>query len=231
MRIRIGICDDDSKDLEYVKSLVTKYDPSFELFEFQSAENLLRSIKKQQLDIIFLDIRMDGINGFQAAKKLSETHHPPLIIFVTNSIKHSFRGYEVSAFRYLPKPIDYEMFANYLSAAIAKIIPQKIPISVDSKTHIISVFDIIYVESSGHNLIIYTTKEKFISRMRLIDAEAILPKNLFAKPHKSYLVNLGFVYIIETEEVVLASKQKIPLARGRKGDFERALDTFVRSTL
>lgn len=194
---------------------------------FQSAEGLLNGTKKEIYDIILLDIEMDGMNGFSAAKKLVKMQNPPLIIFVTNSGEYTYRGYEV-AFRYLPKPVSYAILAGVLSAAIAKITSQKFTITTDGRSYVLPINDILYFETFGHNLIVHTTKNDFECRMKLNEVEALLPGNSFATSHKGYLVNLDYVDTVGENELSLTFDVKIPISRRRKQEFEQALFRFVR---
>ena len=148
-------------------------------------------------------------------------------MFVTNSGEYTYLGYEV-AFRYLPKPVDYAVLSEVLSAAIAKIAPQKFAIIADGRSHIIPIDNILYFEVFGHRLIVHTKKSEFECRMNLSEIEAALPGNTFAKPHKSYLVNLDSVNTVGEKELTLTGDMRIPISRRRKQEFEQALYRFVR---
>jgi len=137
--MHIAICDDEKNELLHLRALVNKYDSSIEVSLFPSAESLLAELKKRQYDIILLDIVMDGINGYAAAEKLAGMQNPPLVIFVTNSGEYTLRGYEVAAFRYLTKPVSYAVLVKALSAAIAKISPQKFTITAGGCDYVIPI--------------------------------------------------------------------------------------------
>ena len=226
--MHIAICDDEQKELLHLKTLVNKYDSGIDVSLFSSAESMLNGIKKRCSDIILLDIEMEGMNGFAAAKELADMKNPPLVIFVTNSGEYTYRGYEVDAFRYLPKPVSYEVLAQDLSAAIAKVSSQKFAFKVDGCSHVIPINDILYFETSGHNLITHTKMTEFECRMNLSDAEISLPGNAFASPYKGYLVNLDHVGTVDKKDITLTNGVKVPLSRGRKKEFEQALFRFVR---
>jgi len=211
----------------YLQALVKKYDSSVGVSLFTSAEGLLEAIKRLSIDIILLDIEMDGMNGFTAAKKLVSMQNPPLVIFVTNSGEYTYRGYEV-AFRYLPKPVSYAVLADVLSAAVARITSQKFTIISDGRSYVIPINDILYFETFGHSLIVHTMKNDFECRMKLSEAEALLPGNSFASSHKGYLVNLDYVDTVEDNELSLTLNVRIPISRRRKQEFEQALFRFVR---
>ena len=225
--MHIAICDDERKERLYLQSLISRFDSSIKTSLYESAEEMFDGLQTQKCDIILLDIEMNGMNGFDAAKELASTENPPLIIFITNSDEYTHRGYEV-AFRYLPKPVEYEELSKYIAAAAAKIAPQKITVLADGRTHVLAINDIMYFETFGHNLAVHTKKEKIETRMKLSDAEAMLPNHFFAAPHKGYLVNLEFVDKSEAKELVLTNKIRIPLSRRRKRDFEQSLYKYVR---
>jgi len=225
--MRIAICDDEQRELLHLQELVKKYDTCIDVSLFSSAESLLDSMKSQQYDIILLDIEMGGLDGFTAAKKLVEMQNPPLIVFVTNSSEYTYRGYEV-AFRYLPKPVNFSVLSEVLSAANAKIAPYRFTINTEGYSHIIPINEIFYFESFGHSLVVHTKTNEFDCRMKLSAVEALLPGNTFAAPHKSYLVNLYYVNTTGQNDLLLINKTRIPISRRCKQEFEKALFRFVR---
>jgi len=225
--MRIAICDDEQSEIMHLQALLGRYDSKINVSAYPSAETLLDSARKSDYEIVLLDIEMDGMNGFSAAKKLQNLSNPPLIIFITNSSEYTYRGYEV-AFRYLPKPVSYETLSEVLSTAITHISPQKLTITESERTYIISIKDILYFESSGHNLIVHTINNVYEYKMKLSEAEALLPPNIFAVPHKGYLVNLDYVDSLEPDKLMLTSNGKIPVSRRQRKVFEQALSGFVR---
>jgi DNA-binding LytR/AlgR family response regulator len=221
------ICDDESRELSHLQGLVKEYDVNIEVALFLSSENLLDGANKQQFDIVLLDIEMDGLNGFAAAKMLIDMQNPPLIVFVTNSGEYTYRGYEV-AFRYLPKPVCLSILSDALTAAYAKIAPYKFTINSNGCSFVVPINEIFYFESFGHRTIVHTKENTYDCRMKLSEAEALLPDNTFAAPHKSYLVNLDFVDTIRENEISISGEIRIPVSRRYKQQFEGALFRFVR---
>lgn len=225
--MRIAICDDEQKELLYLQNLVKKHDAYADILLFLSAESMLNSMENQQCDLVLLDIEMDEINGFAAAKKLVGMHNPPLIVFVTNSREYTYRGYEV-AFRYLLKPVNYSTLSDVLSAAKARVEPYKLKLSTNGYSHIISIYEISHFESFGHNLVVHTKASEFTCKMKMSEVEALLPDDTFAAPHKSYLVNLDFVNTIGENELSLIGEIRIPISRRYKQQFENTVFKFVR---
>ena len=226
--MHIAICDDELRELLHLQALLQKYDARIDISLFQSAENMFEGIKKLPCDLVFLDIEMQGLNGFDAAKRLRGMTNPPLILFVTNSGEYTYRGYEVEAFRYLPKPVSYDILSENLSAAIAKLSPHKFTITSEGRSYVVPVNEILYFEVFNHKVVIHTKKSDFECRMKLSEVEKSLPRNIFAKPHKSFLVNLDFIDTVEENVLSIIGNIQIPISRRRKQEFEQSLFRFVR---
>jgi len=228
--MRIAICDDEQKELTHLQSLIRKYDANIDVSLYISAEGVLSGLNNQPVDIVLLDIEMDGMNGFTAAEKITAMQYPPLVIFITNSSKYTHRGYAV-AFRYLPKPVSYTDLSDALSAAIHKISPQKFCIEIDGHQIVLRVSDILYFESYGHVVVIHTKSKNLEYRTKLCEIESSLPGNTFASPHKSYLVNLDNIDMVNNKGISLTGCNVcIPVSRRRKQEFEHALYRFIRGS-
>jgi DNA-binding LytR/AlgR family response regulator len=225
--MRIAICDDEQKELDYLQSLVNSFDASIDISLHPSAESLMEEMNITPYDIILLDIELDGMNGYDAALEIVKRQNPPLIVLVTNSGEYTLRGYKV-AFSYVRKPVSFDELAAVLSAAIERIMPQKLTIAVHGHSHVLSINDIIYFEMHGHRLMVYTKTISLECRMRLSELEAILPNHVFAKPHKGYLVNLDYVNLVGENAISLTDNVPIPLSRRYRQSFEQALFRFVR---
>ena len=139
----IAICDDEIKDLNIIKNYVSKYNSSFSIFCFISSTELLQSINTHSFDLIFLDIEMDTLNGYETAKIIRNQNNKTIIVFTTNSLDYTIRGYGI-AFRYLPKPISYQLFCKTMSQVEKIIFPQKIEICTSDNMLIVNISDIIY---------------------------------------------------------------------------------------
>lgn len=227
--MKIAICDDDKKDVQTICDHIEKFDSSIESKSFGSAEELLEALDGEFFCLIFLDIQMKLLNGFDAAKIIVEkfAESPPLIVFTTMSSKYTIQGYEV-AFRYLMKPIKYEQFSAVLSAAQKKIMPKKLQVKHEGKTIIIPVNEILYCEVFGHNTKIHTENYSYEIRSPLKSIEEALQGGGFAKPHGSYLVNLDQVVSANQTAIVLKNGLSMKISRYRRDEFLKALHNFLR---
>lgn len=227
--MRIAICDDEQEQRILMKQYAKQYDQSLQVDIYESALDLLLSAERISYDIVFMDIEMPPPNGFEVATALRKKSNPPLVIFVTKSNSYTIQGYGI-AFRYLPKPVAYETFSAVLTLAIKEREPVKISFMCDGTYKILSVKDIVYCETFDHNVTVHTRETEFTARMTLAELVAKLPSEDFAQPHKSYLINLGFVQCVETDNVELAwatNTVGIPLSKGKRKIFVRQIGDYI----
>lgn len=225
--MRIGICDDEQHDLTLLENYIHEFDESLEVMAFLSSSALIQAFDQYFFDLVFLDIEMGTPNGFQIAQILMSKADAPLIIFVTNSNDYTIRGYEV-AFRYVKKPIVYETFCAAITAARDRITPQKISFIENGNTVILSIKDICYIEAFNYKATFHTVCGEYHTRMSLKNLEETLFACSFARPHKSYLVNLNFVNNAAVKEITMVDDTKIPIGRNHKKAFEQVLQQFIR---
>ena len=225
--MHIAICDDDQKDLLQLKELVQEYNPNIDISTYESAQKLLDGFRENQCDIVLLDIMMEGVNGIDAAKMLTEAEYPPLVIFITNDKDCASDVYGI-AYQFLCKPVCYAKLEEILTEAIAKISPNKIMITVDKLSHIIPVKEILCIESNDRNISIHKTENNLDCKMTLAEIENMLPENVFFSPHKGYLVNLEHVDCVDNTLILLKDGSFTPISRRRKQEFNNALNRYIR---
>lgn len=225
--LKIAICDDEAADLQHLKELVEACDRSLDITTFSTAKALYEGFQATFYDLIFLDIEMEPPTGYEVACQLMEQQDKPLIVFVTNSSEYTIRGYGV-AFRYLPKPITYDVVATVMTAALEQLTPKKIAIQVDGITQLLSLRDIGYIEVRDHRIHYHTAEQEWICRGNLKLVERTVSGAAFSKPHSSFLVNLEQVAYMTDSDVVLTDGTAIPVSKRNKKGFEEALAQFVR---
>ncbi len=106
--IRVLICDDEPLALDRMRRMIEKVPATLCVGEAENGQDLLRLIPELQPDLILLDIRMPGMDGLQAASRLSESENPPAIIFCTAYDEHAIEAFKVNAVDYLLKPVRQE---------------------------------------------------------------------------------------------------------------------------
>ena len=224
----IAVCDDDKNDLNIVLSLLHQYDHSkrLKIDSFFSAKALLEKCQIKNYDIAILDIEMESPNGYEAAEKLVAQPAPPLIIFVTNSLEYTIRGYGV-AFRYLPKPIDLLSLSKAMDSAIREITSNRFLFFLEGTSCVLRIEEIYYIESFGHQIVLHTQSNDFSMRSTLINIISQLPQGRFGFPHQSYIVNLQHIRTASQKEIHLTNGKIIPISRRKQQEFERQFHQYL----
>jgi two-component system, LytTR family, response regulator len=229
-KIKSIVVDDE----EYARSGLVSMLSEFEDIEVIAAcENGLEAITKineLKPDIVFLDIQMPHIDGFEVIELLG--NEIPGIIFVTAFDEYAGRAFEANAIDYLLKPVNpkrleqsilklrtsmdlnqpavLQMLENHKDAQkeISRILVRD-----GQKIHVIAVEEIIYFEAQDDYVAIRTEKEVYLKLERLSKLENQLAKN-FGRIHRSYLVNLDYVQYIQDQKLaVLRNGSKLPVSR------------------
>lgn len=227
--MRIAICDDDKADLHALQKAVSIFDQcgTLDICAFSSAAELYKSEMAKNFDIAILDIEMPPPNGYDIAKQLVETGSAPIIIFLTNSMSYTLRGYGI-AFRYLTKPIDQTQLNNALSAAVKACSAKRFIFSVDGSSHVIRMEDIYFFEVFNHHTILHTIDQAYTFRATLKDIMTDLPMGYFGAPHQSYIVNFNHVKTAMAKEIHLTNGAVIPIARRKQQEFEKQFRMYLR---
>lgn len=233
--MRIAVCDDENTCLvELVNSIQRKY-KSLDLIidTFSSGEALVAHYKKNRspFDIVLLDIEMGRMDGLEAASALSNYTPTPIIIFITSHDELACAGYEVSAFRFLTKPVNENKLVEAIEAAQNRIRKTKaILVRNSNGEYVIPIDFIMYIEAQNQQVLIVTEKEKLTQRGSIGTYENELINEGFYLVHRSYLVNLRFVKGFDKQEILLADDKTLPLSRLRFKDFSQKFHDFIRRT-
>ncbi len=233
--MRIAICDDERKTAQHLAELVQKEYPAAEVILYASGSELL--LADGHMDILFLDIQMDGKNGMETARELRRRKSRAVIVFITALEEYVFEAFDVAAFNYLVKPFDENRFIQVLQSAVEKCnersampskmteVSEKSPlkyITVKSgHAHIkIQTDDIIYAEIFDRKILIHKADGDVEYYGRMSELEKMLDNIAcgdFFRPHRAYLINLKYVkkYNITNiwigKEIVIMAKKNYPL--------------------
>lgn len=226
--MHIAICDDDKNDLNTLVALVREYDFSntMTISSFSSARALYHCAENASIDIAILDIEMEAPNGYEIALKLINRENSPIIIFVTNSMEYTMRGYGV-AHRYLAKPLVKHLFWEALDTAIMKIKANRFTFVIDGCSQITRIEDIYYFEIFNHAAVIHTGKSEYTFRTSLKEIATQLPPGVFGSPHQSYLVNFNYIKSAHTNGIILTNGVHIPVSRRKLKPFQEDFHLFL----
>lgn len=211
---------DDEPAAHYVLANYIKQNPALELvFEGYNGIEAQEYLKTNSPDLMFLDIDMPEITGIDMLKKLAK---PPRTILTTAYSEFALESYEYGVIDYLLKPIFYPRFLKAINrffelAGPAEIIDDELPevtgniiVKVDSENVTIDVNSILYAQSYGNYVKIFTQKRNYLATITTNDLEKCLPSNLFMRAHKSFIIALDKVEEVKKDHVVI-KRTPIPI--------------------
>lgn len=234
---KIAICDDNELQREILAELLREYfrriHHSVELVEYDSGETLAADMDDGDLgvELIFLDIYMDGMNGIDTAKRLRELNCSAEIVFLTASAEHALESYEVRASGYLVKPVSIGKLASLLNHIHGIGLRKRIEIKTGRQYRYPYVSDIMYIEGNGHKASIYLVDGSQITTIEKISAlREMIDSALFIRCHQSYLVNMNYIADI-TRDIVLSSGVCIPISVRRRTETIETYHRFFKEAL
>ncbi|MBK7787980.1 MAG: response regulator transcription factor [Saprospiraceae bacterium] len=238
------LLDDELYCTDVLNILIQKHCPSLEVVAILNDPiKALEYLNHHVIDVLFLDIEMPILNGFDLLGKLPKLQSK--VIFTTAYDHYALKAFRFNAIDYLLKPIDKtelkeavgklsnspmmsEPLLQYLSEWKIGKVPQKILLPIGQEIHFVNVDNIICCEADGSYCKVYCegqTKPHLLSK-NLKDLEEMLQLPQFLRPHASWLINSQFIEkIVKSEgmEIVLKNQLHIPVARSKKQDILKFL--------
>lgn len=218
--------DDEPIALEIVKSHASKV-PFLDLkAEFTDAFKALEYLQKENVDLIFLDIKMPDISGIDFFNSLSKK---PLLIFTTAYSEHAVTSFEMDAVDYLLKPFSLARFIKACNKAYELYNYRNSPETADHlfiKTGYeqlkINFDEILYLEAAGNYVTFVLKGKKVLSRSTFLEALQLLPADKFVRTHRSYMVAVNKIEKVERHQVTIGI-QTIPISEAYRQDLNEVL--------
>lgn len=231
--MKVCICDDNKKQRENLKAIVEVQMElrglRYEVVQHESGEELIEYIKgNHEVDMIFLDIEMGGINGVETARRIREEDKNVVIIFITGFSEYVFDGYEVNALNYVMKPYKKEKIIKVINQGLQQIAGEgdRFFLFEQGKKSIkINLRDILFFSSERRKVKVVTKVDTFEFYNKISDIEEEL-KEGFIRIHQRYLVNIRHIEKIENNEVLIEGK-RLPISRGRVNEVNVEFARFV----
>lgn len=180
-------------------------------------------------DLVCLDIDMPGIDGLCVARQLRALDANVMIIFVTNLAQMAIKGYEVQAFDFLVKPVNYYSFVMKMQNALQVINTRKnrnIVLTVSDGIRIIRSDELYYAEVRGHYLFYHMAGETVRQKASMKDLESKLEGLPFTRCNQCYLVNLRYVSAVNKDDIRIGDEW-IRMSRPRKKAFLQSLANYI----
>jgi two-component system LytT family response regulator len=228
MKLNCVVIDDSSIQRLTIKKLISNHPQLCSIGEFSNAIEAKGFLNSNTVDLIFLDVEMPVINGFDFLDVLKIK---PQIIFITSKAEYAVKAFDYDATDYLQKPLELNRFNSAIKRAIDLHL-LRTELSEEEGEHI-------FIKSNLKNLKILTSKIKWIEALgdyvKVISEDGnnlvlstmksfaeSLPANKFVRIHKSYIVNIDKISGYNSRFVEIGVT-KIPLSRNKKDDLANAL--------
>ncbi|HLV23464.1 MAG TPA: LytTR family DNA-binding domain-containing protein [Moheibacter sp.] len=190
----------------------------------------MEKIDSEQIDLIFLDIKMPELSGLSFLKTLK---NPPMVIITTAYPNYALQGFELNVTDYLLKPFSFERFLAAVNKALEKL-PAKennnpasgdfVFIKCNNKIEKVLFDEILFIQAMENYVVIHTGTRKLMAYLTLKSVGDFLPANRFAKIHKSYIIAIAKIDSIEGNHIHIGN-YKIPFNRNQKS---KTLDLILK---
>lgn len=253
--MKVGIIDDEIHCIESLVMSLQELNMQIEIvFKASRVDDALELIKRVQIDLLFLDVEMPRLNGFEFLDQLSEINYE--IIFTTAYSQYALKAFKYKAFDYLMKPIA----AEDLKASIEKfnskrknlsqtnepdmsqfiellkkdnIISAKIAVPVSEGLEFIKVNDIVYAQSqNNYSLLILNNGEQLLFSKTLKDVENTLKKYYFIRIHQSYLINPNYMkkyFRNDGGSILMENGKTLPISQSKKESIASVFNAIAKN--
>lgn len=233
--IRVLLVDDEPLARSMIREYLKEEKEIEILAECNDGFEALKFLQENEADLLFLDIQMPRINGFEMLELIDK---PPMVIFTTAFDEFAIKAFEASAIDYLLKPFSRERFHRALEKVRDKSLHRQNSVSQEELTNgnpylkqsnrvvirnqgkviIIPLSDIYFFEAADDYVRIHCVQGKFLKNKTLFSYESALADHSFIRVHRSYLLNVDFIARIEPHEkdsfqAILTTGDRVPVSK------------------
>ena len=233
MKIRIACCDDEKQKMELYKTMFTniemRQDIKLNVEYFLSGNFMLERFQseKNPFDLVYLDMDMDEKSGLDLAKEIRQNYHSDcLILFLTNYPKYMQNSFDVRAFQYMIKPVQFDEFEKKFNAArkyLEKDDKNRVVLKIDEDNVVFFTNEIYYIEKekSSKQFLVYLEDKCVVAKGVLSAIENQLLEQHFMRTHRSYLVNMKHIRRIQKNDLVLSNGNLVPISRRKEKELKQ----------
>ncbi|HLS70545.1 MAG TPA: LytTR family DNA-binding domain-containing protein [Chitinophagaceae bacterium] len=239
-KIKIGILDDELHSVESLTLHLEELFPDFDIvYKSTKVQEAISKLPEIEIDLLFLDIEMPGMNGFQLLEQIQDRKFD--VIFITAYSEYAIEAFKAKAINYLLKPIDEEELENAINKWLENyedssysnkieslidylkkegMMKSKISVPVMDGFEFVEINDIVYCQSNNNYTQIYMRNgDKFIISRTLKGVEEILNAYFFIRVHQSYIINPNYLSKYSRSEggyLVLLDDIRIPISNAKR---------------
>lgn len=232
--ITIAICDDEKQTADQIRKLVSHFfrakNMEISIVCFSGGEELLRY--DRGIDILFLDIQMNGMDGMETARKLRSRQFKGYLIFITVLKEMVFQSFEVQAYDYLVKPVEERQFARTMERLLISMNnagEEKLLVQKGYARTIISFENIVFAEVIDRKVYLHLTSSEVVDFYDKIENLEERLDSRFFRCHRSYLINLQYLKSCKNGVAYMENGREIPISRLRSKAFSEVILQYMES--
>ena len=229
--IRIAVCDDNPADIARISEKLAAMNPfegEFSVCAFSGGQDLLDS-PERPFDLIFLDVQMPQIDGYETARQIRQTDRNSVLIFLTGIVIPTADAFKVTPFRYLLKQLPEHQFEAELQEIFAEVNRRNQHIVNKSGADLIrlNIDSILYLTIANRSVDVVTDHGKVNIRQKIGELYPLVAPHGFGYCHKSYLVNFNRVLTISGSTVVMEGGAILPISQPKAKSFRQEFVRFA----
>ena len=235
-KIRTIIVDDEKFARDALREALGNY-PAVEVInQCKNGYEALKSIKKDRPDLVFLDVRMPELSGFDVLDLIED--QPVLVVFVTAYDEYAIKAFEKNAVDYILKPVNRkrldisiqrirDQIGNHRPQPLRDLLDthhaqnapiQRILVKIGTNAYVLFVRDIIYFQAADDYVRIHYQDRSFLKYETLSRLETLLDPDTFCRIHRSYIININYLakmepYGKDNHIAIMRNRDKIPISK------------------
>ena len=237
MCVRIALLDDEMKCNSHLSDLLVRYlfesdIADYKIVEYVSGIDFLGELKKGSFDMIFLDVVMPIMDGFQVAHEIRRIDPRVNLVFVTTMVDGTQMGYEYNAKAYLYKEVSRSDISKLMNRLLREKSQNASGVGSDNYiirekysggNRFLKLSEVLYFENSANDIIAITATESYVFRKKISELEEELSTRGFLRVHQGFLVNISQIFQDFGRYIVLRTGQTIDVSRRYKKSVQEVL--------
>ena len=232
--IHIAICDDEKHMSDHIRAMASdffrKKNREIQLRTFLSGEELLNY--DGQIDILFLDIQMNGMDGLETARKLRAGKFRGVLIFITVLKEMVFQSFEVQAYDYLVKPVDEKQFGKTMErlyASMQNASEDSLLVQQGYERRIVPKDEIVFCEVIDRKIYLNLASGEVVDYYERIENLETKLGSHFFRCHRSYLINLKHLKGYKNGTACMDNGKEVPVSRLRSREFSGVVLQYMKN--
>lgn len=236
--IKIAVCDDNREELNKISHTLDIYrnekNPYITTQLYGNGFSLIDALESGiNFDIVILDIIMPGENGIDIAREIRKSHEDIQIIFLTSSPEYAVESYEVNANNYILKPFSEEKIFSVMDTCLKHIDSShtaSLVLKTGSNQYMRILYSkLMYAEAMRKTVVLHLSDNTVVSSvMTFTNFITLLDDNPdFVKTHRSYIVNMNYIELINKTEIIMINGDRIPVPPKKYSEVSKTFFDFA----